>query len=294
MINKQAEKLLKSFNEEILYQNINVNYQRKCIINIDENRLEEDFSISIDFQIFGVVDEMDFLATPKLYYSFLALDDYLSEAIAEESSNYKEEDVTWKDLVNTASSYDDLSSFSYRLFAKDPLSINYDQFSFKNGLVLTSNSNTITSALLNIINACSAGLDTYLVLTIIGTCLIMGIIIYYSYACDRKKSAILSCLGASHSAISSIYISESIILGSLSLVISIPLGIGLQELLNCIIRTTTGFKSLIKIPWFSLYGFQGIFPIILLLGVLVVCLVSTLLPIFFSKRISIKEELADE
>lgn len=294
VINKSAEKILSEFTKEPLYKKFHIKNEKKVENNANEKRLKDIFVFDHEFQISGVADELDFLSTPKIYFSYLALDNYLSEYLVENLCAELEEEISWKDLVARSNPSDDLSSFSYRLFAKDIKTFDVRNIAFDNKLVLTSNALTISDALSSLINACSMGMDVYLGIAILGTVLIMGIVTYYSYACDRKKSAILSCLGASRSDISSIFVSESLILSIIALLISVLLSIGISALANLIIHSATGFNSVIKIPWESLFGYPYVFPILLLLSVLVVCLASTLLPIAFSKRISIKEELADE
>lgn len=294
LINKKAEKVLFPNIKDFLYREIEVKSRKNVYKNINESRVEELIDVDIVFQVAGVVDELDFLSTPKVYFSYLALDDYFSEEIAIKCSEVSGQEMSYKDLVISAKPSEDISCFSYRLFAKDYKTLDYSKIVLNGNLVLTSNATNISLALSNLIDACSVGINLYLALTILGTVLIMGIVTYYSYACDRKKSAILSCLGASQSDISSIYLSESFFLAITSLAGSIPLSIGITALANFIIHSATGFNSLIKIPWFSLYGYTGIFPLILLIGVCLICLCSTLIPIAFSKRISIKEELAEE
>ena len=64
--------------------------------------------------IVGMVDDLSFLATPKLYYSYQIAKEYLQETLLVNLSNKENSDVTWYDMLLECDGSDSLSSYSYR------------------------------------------------------------------------------------------------------------------------------------------------------------------------------------
>ena len=64
-----------------------------------------------------------------------------------------------------------------------------------------------------------------------------------------------------------------------------------QNPLNKLIKHFTSLVDIIDIPFTSFKGHVFLFQLLIIVGALFVCLLATYLPIAFSKRISLKEEL---
>ena len=143
-------------------------------------------------------------------------------------------------------------------------------------------------------NAASMGMELFLMIAIMGTALILGIISFSSYTDDKKISAILTCLGAERNSIFSIYLKENILVGFLSMSISMAITPVLNFIINNIIQKNTTFKNLISVPWMSFLGVPLLFPLALISATFLICYFSTYIPLMFSKKISPKEELCDE
>ena len=94
--------------------------------------------------------------------------------------------------------------------------------------------------------------------------------------------------------INDIYCTENVLIGLIAFIISILLSPLLQVVINMIVNNFTGFNNIVIIPFMKFKGIPFGFPLIVLTGTLLVCLFATLLPISFSKKISLKEELKDE
>ena len=129
-------------------------------------------------------------------------------------------------------------------------------------------------------------MELFLIIALVGTTLILGIISFSSYTEDKKTSAILTWLGANKKEIFSIYFYENLFICLISLISSFAISPLLALLTNFIIQNITGFMNMISIP---LLTFLIIIP-----STLLICTGSTYLPLFFSKKISPKEELAEE
>ena len=122
----------------------------------------------------------------------------------------------------------------------------------------------------------------------------MGIVSFSFYSEDKKTIAILVCLGGKMSDVNDIYCTENIMIGLVAFLVSITLAPLLQLLINWIIKSFSGFEHLIKIPFTSVMNIPIGLPLIVLISTLLISILSTLLPIAFSKKISLKEELKDE
>ena len=184
---------------------------------------------------------------------------------------------------------DPLSSYSYQLFLKD-YKFNPSLEKLINGvrepLKIDSPSITVSNALFDLVTAATLGMELFLMIALVGTTLILGIISFSSYTEDKKTSAILTCLGANKKEIFSIYFYENLFICLISLISSFAISPLLALLANFIIQNITGFMNMISIPLLAV--------LILIPSTLLICASSTYLPLFFSKKISPKEELVEE
>lgn len=243
-------------------------------------------------QIVGVMDEISFLNTPKIFYSFLAMDKYMNETLLNNLSSYKEE-ISWKDRVVFAADNDAITSYACRIFLKDInnlSSIKTTKDHLKD-YAITSNALTIEETLFSLVDAASIGMEVFLVIALVGVTMIIGIISYASYNEDIKDSAILLCLGARRDDIALIYVTESMLLGLIGVVLSFTLTILVVNPINLLIERFTSLIDIIKVPFLSFNGHTLLFPLLIIIGAMFVCLISTYVPIGFSKKISLKEEL---
>ena len=250
-----------------------------------------------NIKIVGVVKELSFLSTAKIYYPYTAVVELLQNTILNNLSTYKEEYINWFDYIINLSDTNQLTSYSYHGFLKDYT--RYDDIEILNNklvndITLDSSSLTISSALFDLVKASTIGMEIFLIIALLGTALILGIVSFSSYTEDKKNSAILSSLGAKEDDISNIFVFESIIIGVISLIFSIILSILFAKLLNFILFKLIGFSNMVVIPYSSFLNKKFLLINLMILATIFVCTLSTYLPIIFSHKISIKDELADE
>lgn len=247
--------------------------------------------------IVGVVDDFGFLATPTIYYSFISFKKILQDSLLVNLSKYLKKSVYWYDYINECPNNDPLSSYSHRLFLKD---INnksqIDELinQIPEPYVMESTPIMVSDSLNELMTAATMGMELFLVIALLGTALIMGIISFSSYSEDKKTSAILTCLGAKKGDIFSIYFYENLMLGSVALFISFVAAPILSFVINKVVYSLTGFNSIITIPFLRFLDRPLLFPIIIVLSTFLICVVATYIPLFFSKKISPREELAEE
>lgn len=301
VINKSAyDYLKKKFNSEPIGLKflIHSDYENSHYTNESSKPIITDYFIyDNSVEIMGVVDDFYFLSTPKIYYSFTSFKEYLMDSILVNLSSYLDYEVSWYDYLLEADVNSPLSSYSHRLFLKDiSYSKKLERVSSKipESIVFESTPITICETFLNLMDAATIGMGLFLIITIVGTVLIMGIISFSSYSEDKKTSAILTCLGAKRGDIFSIYFYENLLLGGIALIASLIIAPILSLIGNQIIGKITGFKNMISIPFLKLSNFPLLFPIILIVSTFLVCLFSTYVPLFFSKKISPREELSEE
>lgn len=293
VINDKGYSYLKEqMSKEVVGEYISISYRlTTTYVDFDNTYITDDFYYENVAKIVGVVSELDYLQEPKIYYSYAAFEEFSSTSILPNLSTYFEKDITWYDRIAEADNFDSITSFSYRIFPKDYSSINDYDFDYFGGLSFTSPSLLIRESLLNFMEVAKYGIFLFLGITVLGTILIMGIMSFTSYSEDRKTSAILSCLGATNDEISEIYLNESLLNGFISITISLLSSYFISMGINALIKNIVGLENLIFIPFASLMNIPLFFPLLSVVICLLLCSVITIVPIAFSKRISLKEEL---
>ena len=244
-------------------------------------------------EIVGVVKELAFLNTPKIYYSYQAMDKLMSEAILNNLSDYLGE-ITWKERVITASDSDYISNYAHKVFLKnsgDVYQLKVMKATLDNAFTLDSNAITVEETLFSLVDAASVGMEVFLTIALIGTIMIIGIISYASYSEDVKDSAIMLCLGAKRDDVTLLYVFENLLLGIISIALSFVIAIACQNPINKLIERFASLVDIIDVPFLSFNGHALMFPIIIMIVTFLVCSLATYIPIALSKRISLKEEL---
>lgn len=301
VINTSAyDYLKKKFNSDPvgLELSIHAEYENHYYTNENAKPVITDYFIyDKDVIINGVVDDFNFLSTPKIYYSYCFFKEYLETSLLINLSSYLDHDVSWYSYLLSSGDNEAITSYSHRLFLKDKNSNDSLEGYIKDipePFKMESTSITISDALLDLMDAATVGMELFLVIALMGTALIMGIISLSSYSEDKKTSAILTCLGANRGDIFSIYFYENLIIGAISLIASIVLSLIGYLVANKLIEHFTGFRKMIASPLGQM-GNTGIpMPIIVIVFTLLICVVATYIPLFFSKKISPKEELVEE
>ena len=290
VVNKKAFEMIKNkdVHFKLTYEN-NVELPDSTSA-IDYFELEEKLNVLV------VVDELDFLSMPKIYFDYQMIDELFAVAKLDNLLDVLETETTWKDYINDSASNDDISSFSLRCFLTD---INQkekvEELSkyLENEIKLSNDSLTIKDALSSLTTAASVGLNIFLVIALIGSVLILGVFSYSSYNDDKKESSILSCLGAKDSEVVGIFVSESLIIVFLSFIFSTVISWILQKPMNLLLNALLDISNLIDIPIKSFKGIKGFLPLMVFVFSVFVTLIFTSIPILINKKTSLKKELTD-
>lgn len=250
-----------------------------------------------NIKIIGVVDDFNFLSTPKIYYSYLSMKDYLNDSLLVNLSKEENRALSWYERLLTCGNEESLSSYSYQLFLKrndKRIEVERTINNIPSPYKIESVTYETYKALNDLIGAATLGMSLFLMIALLGTGLILGIISFSSFTEDKKISAILTCLGSDKNSIFKIYLMENLFIGGIASISSIIIAPLFSLLANLIIKNITTFESIIKIPYLSFLGVPLLFPLIIFISTFLVCLLATYIPLFFSKKISPKEELNEE
>ena len=295
VINEYARDLIrKAINKDPLSEVLNVKHEvTVTFINEVGEYINDTFYFEKNMKVAGVCKELNYLPSAKVYYSYLAIEEYMKNNLLVNLSTYNGYDISWYDRVLSADDYSYLSSYSYLLFLKD---IKYKNLLIKNDifkapLSFSSQSLLLSDSLLNFLDVAEYGLVLFLIIAFVGTILILSIVSFASFSEDHKMSAILSSLGASGDEIQDIYLQESLFNGLMAFALSTGVAYGLSLLINSFISRFIDLYDLIKIPFFEFLGIKLFFPLLILAGILLIVTISTLVPIYFSKSKTIKGEL---
>ena len=256
---------------------------------------EKGISLSLRMEVAGVVSEFPFLNTPRLYYSYIALDDLLGECAAYYS---EKEMVSLGDLALSARPDSYFSSCKYLVFATkrrdlqrffDKLETFSDEdspLSFSSRAFLTYDS------LASLSGALSTCLYAFLAIEGLLAAGIVFLCCEQRYASERKRCAIAIALGAS--GLSSLLrmgapIFAALLSSCLSSLLCAPL---LMALGNALAKNYFGIGGLFSFLSLNNY-FSFVFPLTLAasLGLGLFCFAL----LFFRMRsLSLSREMKDE
>jgi ABC-type antimicrobial peptide transport system permease subunit len=203
-------------------------------------------------------------------------------------------ETSWKEQVAKATGNEEISGYSHYMFLKNGKEVNTVRElvnSSDKDFTISSSAIEVEDALFALVNAASIGMEVFLLIALIGTTLIIGLIAFASYSEDIKELAILLCLGARRDDLVSIYLFESTIVGLVGTALSFVLVLLFQNPINYLIFRLTALPNLIDIPFQQFYGRPFLFPLLIAVSTMLICLISTCLPLIFAKKISLSEEL---
>ena len=294
VINKKAYELLnKTFKYDSLnsYLRIKDNHQYSYMTSDTANPYITDYFVFDRLvQIVGVVDEITFLNTPKIYYSYLAMDQYMDETLLNNLSTYQDE-ISWKQRVIDAPDNDAITSYTCRMFLKDINDLSKIKTTKLDDYVINSSALTVEETLFSLLDAASMGMEVFLVIALVGVTMIVGIISFASYSEDIKESAILLCLGAKRDDVALIYVFESMLLGIIGVLLSFVIAILLTKPINLLIENFTSLVNIISVPFLVFHGHTLLLPFLIIVVTMMVCFLATYIPIGLGRKISLKEEL---
>ena len=303
IVNKEFLKLISV--DQDAYQNIKINIEYKTPLTIYTNDeetpfIKDNFSYRFSLKIIDVIDEFSFMNSPKIYYSYNALCDYLKKESLPEISLYLGKTTTVFDYIEESKDDSPESSYSSFVFLKDLseyerlFSIIQKNIDNEEILQIDSKVYSISDSYKTFISSFKDALIFFLVIGGVGVLFILGMISLSNFLENKKQSAILTCLGAKNNHISYIYLQYNLLISIFAFIAAVLFSFLIQNSLNSIISNQFGLTNLISIPIENYFGLRyGLF--LLVFSIAILCTVLfTILPILAYKNFSISNELRDE
>lgn len=313
---------LKEFGEELVLDQLNVpiDITRHCVVNenfvrdysaevgqtihleyqaqIVHSGSKAAISSSFDFIIHSVVKEFSFLNSPKIYYSYPAVDEYYGNYVLEDFPLKNGRKPTVSSFVRDLNGDENYSNygfwvFSHGLLGADEL-VQLLEKQGEDGVLLTSNAYDVANSFSSLAQALLASLGLFIAISVLSLILIIALNAYSSFLRQKKQSAILLALGAKQSDIVSLVSLEGILISGISILSALPIAYFSQGILNDVLGREFGIPNLIQIPYASLFGIPFLLIPLLLLAGVIISFLSSAIPLLFAGRIDLAEALKEE
>ena len=260
--------------------------------------IKDQLNIEKPLKVVGIIKEFPFLNSPKIYYSYYGVRDYLKGEIMENLSFYFEKPYSFYDYVIDSKDDDVATSYSRLIFLtnlndKDAFFNKIKSLSNKQ-LEITSSVADIKETYITFISSFSKTLLVFSIIAFVGINLILGMISLSSFLQNRKTAAILTCLGSRNSSIYKIHILENYIIIAISFWLSLLFASYAQNFLNPLLSNKFSLSSLITIPFESFLNIKFGLIIFLAAAVVITSTIFTVVPMVFYRHGYITEELRDE
>lgn len=298
VINSAAYKKIKNiFGVEPLGMTIHINLNKILgYINPQTQIAYSDiYTLDYSLTICGVVDELNFMSAPKLYYSYKGFYSVLGQYILVNYSNYiVHSETTVVDYVASVSNSNPVSSYSIRLFSNSSVSVEQIDATIEHlpsGFVINSAAYIKKQSLFSFLSVIDFALKFFLCLEIVGCLVLIGMLSYSSYVEDQKANAILLSFGLKRASLYYLYFQEMMLGYLCAVILSFPFYILFKSILNAIVNDKIGLTNLIEISISS--GHYSSFFILIFaffVGAIFIALCIAL-PIALNGKVSIKKEL---
>ena len=281
-------------NKEIIGHNLKLSFSSVITNQIDGGKpIKDEIEFNNNLIISGVVSEFSYLNQPRVYYSYIGLENLLANTILKNYSSELGREVSVFDVVTYAENDDVNSGYSYSLFINEledvtklfNLKETYDEL---NTFDITSNCYTIINSYSSMIDIISTSLIVFIIIAFLGAICILIITAYSNFTSNKKESAILSIIGMDKLSIFNIYNLENLLVTGIGLAAALILSKPIELLANHIIYNAFKLESLITIPLLTYL------PLFILLIMFIVTSLSTAVPFLFYESGFILSELRDE
>lgn len=270
-------------------------FSNEC--EIDYEGIKETINLNFTFSIAGVVSEMSFLNTPKIFYSYTKLLEYLNSIELNNIADKLGISISIEELLFSKSGEDALTNYNYLAFINEFSDVEriYSDNGIKESNVQINNLNNQISTSFESLNfSFTATLVLFVIIGIVGLILLLGINGFSSFVFHQKESAVLKILGTPLDNIFSIYLVESVFISMLSFTLSMALSFPVSSLFNRYLWSKTGIQNLVEIPY---KNYLNIPYIVIVGGLLISILIgvfSVYIPLIKFRKDRLVEELRDE
>lgn len=303
IVNNEFLKEINLSKNEALGSDFSISYETSITLYTNDEEkpfINDQFSYNLKLKIIDIVDEFSFMNSPKIYYSYGALSEFLKSETLINISQYQGKNISVLDYIEKSKDDSPESSYSSFIFlehisSSEKLYEIINQTSEKKDAIqIESKAYTIGESYKQFISSFKDALVFFLAIGTIGVLFILGMISLSNFLENKKQSAILTCLGAKTNSISLIYLAYNSIITVLSFLVGFTISFAMQNILNKIVHLKFGLTGLISIPIDSFFGIKFGLVFTTLLGSLFCTFLFTILPIVAYKNFSISGELRDE
>lgn len=252
--------------------------------------INENFTLNDSFKVTEISNELSYLSTPTLFYPYLYFADFLKEEICEKISLAQNKIVNWYSLIENARENDVISAYSYLVFSqKNYRQINqliadgrFEKLDFK----VENEPYFIVNSFKLIVDNIFLAFNVFVAISAFSSVFIISLLTYSTYLKNKKESAILTILGARKDQIFSLYLVEQLLVAFMGVSLAFflfyfmikPVNLLLQGYLNITNMLVFDFKIILPLVFFAF----------------IVVIISSYLPLFFSKKIELAKELKEE
>ena len=303
LVNSDFLRLINRSKSDAINEQILISYETSITLytNDDEKPFVKDtFSYKLKLTIIDVIDEFSFMNSPKIYYSYNALESMLKNEFLQNISHYREKDVSIYDYINESKPDSPESSYSSFIFLNSLddcekfFSIVKQTTDNDERLQIESKVYTISDSYKTFISSFKDALFFFLIIGSVGVLFILGMVSLSNFLENKKQSAILTCLGAKTSSISRIYLFYNLVISFIGFAFGLLISLLMESSMNSLIEYKFGLTNLITIPTGSFLGIKFGFILMIFIISVVSTILFTILPILVYKNFSISDELRDE
>ncbi len=270
-----------------LWDSIRVSYSYEAE---DSTGKIEVFYGDFEFEIAKVVKDFPFMSSPKVYYSYVAFEEYFKDAFLPNGSSI----YNFVESTQDNSSYSAFSRYAFCKTFEDADRLAEVASSVEEGVVASNNVRIAMDSFSLLSKGTSWSLLAFTAISLISVGVVTGMSNYSSFLEERKERAILFSLGAYKGEVNAISYFEALLSGLLS---------GIASLLFCpltayggnlLFQTKFGLENLISIPLASYFGFPFLVPLLILAFSIFFNLLCCFFPLAKANRCDLSEELRDE
>ncbi|MCQ2792704.1 MAG: ABC transporter ATP-binding protein, partial [Bacilli bacterium] len=153
--------------------------------------IKDEINFNQKLKIVGVVNEFAYLNTPRVYYSYLGLKDFLSNLLLINYSARMGKKVFVKNIIDEADGDNPNGAYSYNLFINDisevdKLFLLKEKYDEEKTFDITSTSYTVSSSYQSMTDVVSTSLIAFIIIVILGAIFIIVITSYSNFTQNKK------------------------------------------------------------------------------------------------------------
>lgn len=281
------EKMLEIMDSNISYTQLNdvsISFQGEFMI------MDETYHLDMTFKIRGVFKELEYLSSPKIYFSQAQLDFYfLNQLLGNGDSVYQ--------IIQTLSASDELTGLSYRLYFDTIGDMNKCE-SILSSLEDESEHLSLTSEHLSRVESLTEFFNFTNMVVIISLILVILCLVFINVTITNsevkkanRKNALLFFFGAKFSDLIDIALGQNLIIVMISM-ISLMFVPFLSRLLNDCFYAYLHIQMEIKVPLLRFQGIPFLLPLLIFILVYLFASLTSIVLLFMKKQKTLIKRLA--